>query len=56
MAWANWLTRALRNSDLMIALAILVVVTMLILPMPKWMLDTFIVFKDRKSTRLNSSH
>jgi flagellar biosynthesis protein FlhA len=44
MAWANWLTRALRNSDLMIALAILVVVTMLILPMPKWMLDTFIVF------------
>ena len=44
MAWATWLTRALRNSDLMIALAILVVVTMLILPMPKWMLDTFIVF------------
>lgn len=44
MAWANWLTRALRNSDLMIALAILVVVTMLIVPMPKWMLDTFIVF------------
>lgn len=26
MAWAHWLTRALRNSDLMIALAILVVV------------------------------
>ncbi len=44
MAWAHWLTRALRNSDLMIALAILVVVTMLIVPMPKWMLDTFIVF------------
>ncbi len=44
MAWANWLTRALRNSDLVIALAILVVVTMLIVPMPKWMLDTFIVF------------
>ncbi len=31
------------NSDPMIALAILVVVTMLILPMPKWLLDTFIV-------------
>ncbi|GBC91867.1 Flagellar biosynthesis protein FlhA [bacterium HR15] len=43
MAWASWLTRALRHSDLMIALAILVVVTILILPLPEWLLDTCLV-------------
>ncbi len=43
MGIANWLTRALRHSDLLIAMAILVVVSILILPMPKWVLDTCIV-------------
>ncbi|MFQ3610208.1 MAG: flagellar biosynthesis protein FlhA [Fimbriimonadales bacterium] len=43
MGLAHWLTRALRHSDLLIALAILVVVTILILPLPKWMLDTCLV-------------
>ncbi len=44
MGIANWLTRALRHSDLLIALTILVVVAILILPLPKWLLDTCIVF------------
>ncbi len=43
MSVANWLTRALRHSDLMIALTILVVVTILILPLPEWLLDTCLV-------------
>jgi len=43
MSITNWLTRALRHSDLMIALAILVVVTILILPLPEWLLDTCLV-------------
>ena len=43
MQLTNWLTRALRHSDLLIALTVLVVVTILILPLPKWVLDTCIV-------------
>jgi flagellar biosynthesis protein FlhA len=43
MSITGWLTRALRHSDLMIALAILVVVTILILPLPEWLLDTCLV-------------
>jgi flagellar biosynthesis protein FlhA len=43
MSIKGWLTRALRHSDLMIALAILVVVTILILPLPEWLLDTCLV-------------
>ncbi|MCS7065727.1 MAG: flagellar biosynthesis protein FlhA, partial [Fimbriimonadales bacterium] len=43
MSIAGWLTRALRHSDLMIALTILVVVTILILPLPEWLLDTCLV-------------
>lgn len=43
MVWASWLSRALRHSDLLIALAILVVISILILPIPKWLLDTCIV-------------
>lgn len=40
---SSWLNRILRNSDLLIALAIFTVVVMLILPLPKWVLDTFLV-------------
>ncbi len=43
MGIVNWLTRALRHSDLLIALTVLVVVAILILPLPKWLLDTCIV-------------
>ncbi len=43
MSITGWLTRALRHSDLMIALAFLVVVTILILPLPEWLLDTCLV-------------
>ncbi len=43
MGLTGWLTRALRHSDLIIALAILVVVTILILPLPEWLLDTCLV-------------
>lgn len=42
--WTALLSKWLRHSDLLIALAILVVVTMLILPLPAWLLDTCLVF------------
>ena len=54
------ISELMRHGDVAFALCVVALLMVLILPMPRWLLDVSlalsITFSDRKSTRLNSSH